>query len=350
MACIKPPVISMAGKVAIIGVTKPTFAAGPTADKAVVGGAVSDAEKAARTSAELSLEQASAATKAAQRELSALMRLSPRPEKDIARLKGAIRTLQQAQAAKREPSAVEQVLAARRAPADIEALLAPALANPKIPQSLRDELTPAMTKVQGVAAHAPGLALQHVAGLEIGRASAPGTGGTLWVNTVGGSGQVHGFAYEVVAASRFIDEARTPGNGGNPLQIRGGESDLIFGQKLPAGPGRRTVEADVLIVQPGGHKVAVDSKSYARSLPVSALQEQLDGVKHALSEGEVHEFHFASRGPISNGAKAAIEAADKELRTELAAKALGDNPTISQLQASTLDLSQPLICWHENLG
>jgi hypothetical protein len=184
--------------------------------------------------------------------------------------------------------------------------------------------------------------------LEVGRAS---PNGTLWSATVTSRGQASGFAYEVVAAARFIDRARTPGNGGNPLSVTKGEDELLFGAKLPAGPNRKHVEADVMVVKPSGFKIGVDSKAYTRPFPPSSdLKAELQGIKEAIRQGEVHEFHFAVRDRISPTAKELIETADRELRAEMRDRTPPAQPTISDLQAERVDWSKPVICWHENLG
>jgi hypothetical protein len=252
----------------------------------------------------------------------------------------------------RPRDAIDEVLAARAVPVDVDAMLTEAMANPQIDDKTRDELPGAMSKVQRVSSHAPGLATETIAGLVLGRSSAPKSGGTLWASTVRSGGHANGYAYEIIAAARFIDKARTPGNGGRPVRIVAGQDELIFGQKLPAGPDRLTVEADTLIVKPGGYKVAIDAKAYSRRFGVSSdLRAELDGIKHAIRQGEVNEFHFASRGPLTEPAKALIEAADQELRAELTARVLVGSPTISELQSAILiDPTRPLICWHENLG
>ncbi|MBM7804192.1 hypothetical protein JOD57_000029 [Geodermatophilus bullaregiensis] len=247
-------------------------------------------------------------------------------------------------------SAVDAVLASRAVPLDIAALLEPALRNAAIPQYLRDELPAAMEKIQAVTSHAPGIATEHIAGLELGRSSR-GHGGTVWVSTVAGSGQVHGYAYEIIAASRFIDEAKTPGNGGNPVRINQGSDELIFGQKLPSAPGRRTVEADILVVKGDGHKIGIDSKNYSRAFgPSEDLRSQLEGVKEAIRQGEVHEYHFAVRGRITQTAKDLIQQADIQVRAELRGAHPSSDPTISELQSRSVDVSLPVICWHEDLG
>src|SRR6202000_1143017 len=170
------------------------------------------------------------------------------------------------------------------------------LANPAIAQKIKDELPDAMRRVQEVSSHAPGIAVREISGLEVGRAS---PNGTLWSATVTSRGQASGFAYEVVAAARFIDRARTPGNGGNPLSVTKGEDELLFGAKLPAGPNRKHVEADVMVVKPSAFKIGVDSKAYTRPFPPSSdLKAELQGIKEAIRQGEVHEFHFAVRDRI----------------------------------------------------
>ena len=243
---------------------------------------------------------------------------------------------------------VDAVLQARAVPLDIQDLLRDALANPAIAAKVKDELPDAMRKVQEVSSHAPGIAVQQIAGVTVGRASQHGT---LWSTTVTSRGHATGFAYEVVAAARFIDSARTPGNGGNPLQVTKGKDELIFGQKLPAGPNRKHDEADDMVVKPDAHMVGVDSKAYSRPFPPSSdLKAELEGVKEAIRQGEVHEFHFAVRDAISPTAKGLIEAADRELRAEMRDRAPATQPTISDLQAEGVDWSRPVICWHENLG
>jgi hypothetical protein len=249
------------------------------------------------------------------------------------------------------PTLIDHVLAARAVPIDTQSLLSAAMSNPRIPSEMRAELPGAMAKVQDVSSHAPGITTEYIADRKLGRSSAPGSGGTVWTSTVKSGGHAHGFAYEIIATARFIDAPRTPGNGGKPVQIVKGRDELIFGQKLPAGPGRKTVEADTLIVRAGGHKIAIDSKAYSRPFGTShALAEELEGIKHAIRQGEVHEFHFASRGGLTPGAKELIEQADRDLRQELAARQMLSGPTISDLQAMQIDLAQPLICWHEGLG
>lgn len=246
---------------------------------------------------------------------------------------------------------IDKVLTARATPVDIPAMLSEARANERIDRRTREELPEAMAKVQRVSSHAPGLATQVVDGLTLGRSSPKGSGGTVWVSTVRSHGHPDGYAYEILATARFIDQGRTPGNGGHPLRIVAGEDELIFGVKLPAAPGRRTVEADTLIVKPDGRHIGIDAKAYSRPFGGGEeLRRQLDGVKQALREGEIHEFHFASRGPLTPTARRLIEEADRELRDELSARTLPANPTISDLQAQTLNPSRPLICYHENLG
>jgi len=245
------------------------------------------------------------------------------------------------------PSPIDAVLQALAVPPDVQGLLRDALANPVIAQKIKDELPDAMRKVQEVSAHAPGIATEEIAGLTIGRASPLGT---LWAKTVTSRGQASGFAYEVLAAARFIDQARTPGNGGNPLYITKGQDELLFGPKLPAGPDRRHVEADVLVVRPDGYKIGVDSKAYSRPFASPDLKAELAGIKEAIRQGEVHEFHFAVRDAISPTAKALIETADMELRMELRDRTPPAQPTISDYQAQRVDWSKPVICWHENLG
>jgi hypothetical protein len=243
---------------------------------------------------------------------------------------------------------IDAVLQTRAVPLDIPDLLRQALANPVIAQKIKDELPEAMRKVQEVSSHAPGIAVQQIAGLTIGRASPKAT---LWSTTVTSHGQASGFAYEVVAAARFIDRARTPGNGGNPLQVVKGEDELLFGPKLPAGPNRKHVEADVMVVKTDGYKIGIDSKAYSSPFgPSNGLKAELDGIKEAIRQGEVHEFHFAVRDRISPTAKELIEAADMELRAEIRDRTPPALPTISDLQAERVDWSKPVICWHENLG
>ena len=252
-----------------------------------------------------------------------------------------------------QPSTIDAVLAARAVKLDSRELLAAALRNASIPSEIREELPSAMDKVQAVSSHAPGIALEHVAGLEIGRASQPGAGGTLLASTLESHGHAHGFAYEVIAVARFIDQPRHAGNGGDPVRIVKGEDQLIFGQKLPAGVDRKTVEADTLVVKPDGRKIAIDAKSYSRTFGASeGLRAELKGIQEAIRQGEVHEFHFAVRGAISSDAKDLIEQADRVLRDELrtAPQPHEAAATISQLQSRDLDLARPLICWHENLG
>lgn len=246
------------------------------------------------------------------------------------------------------PTPIDMVLQARSIPLDIQELLRDALANPAIAAQIKDELPDAMRKVQEVSSHAPGITVQQIAGMTIGRASQRGT---LWSKTVTTRGHATGFAYEVVAAARFIDGARTPGNGGNALRVVKGEDELIFGQKLPAGPDRKHVEADVMIVKPDGYKIGIDSKAYSRPFPPSTdLKAELAGIKEAIRQGEVHEFHFAVRDAISPSARALIEAADRELRAEMRDRTPSAQPTISDLQAESVDWSRPIICFHENLG
>jgi hypothetical protein len=239
---------------------------------------------------------------------------------------------------------IDAVLEARSVPLDIQDLLRGALANPAIAAEVKDELPEAMRKVQAVSSHAPGIATQQIAGLTVGRASPKGT---VWSTTVTTRGHATGFAYEVVMAARFIDDARTPGNGGNPVHVVKGEDDLVFGQKLPAGPNRKHVEADVMVVKPGGHKIGIDSKAYSRPFPPSSdFKAELEGVKQAIRQGEVHEFHFAVREAISPTAKGLIEAADRELRAEMRDRTPSLQPTISEIQAQDVDWSRPVICWH----
>jgi hypothetical protein len=254
-------------------------------------------------------------------------------------------------------SLVDDVLNTRAVPRnDIELLLRQTRDNNDIPEETRRQLAEAWTKVEGVSSHAPGTAVYEVAGRQLGHANARGAG-TLWLDTTRYHGRgAHGFAYEMIAASRFIDAPHPPGNGGDAVSIIAGRDQLIFGQKLPAGPNRKTVEADILIVRVGGHKTAIDVKDYARPFGNSRdLRAELEGVKHALRQGEVHEFHFAVSGRISDEAKKVIEAADAELRAELRQDPLADptrNPTatISELQTIGLDPDKPMICWHEHLG
>lgn len=246
---------------------------------------------------------------------------------------------------------LEQRSAAR---SDIDELLAQTLASSALPDYLKEELPAAWRAVEAVSARAPGTASYTVGDMSLGRANPKGRG-TLWIDTTRYRKNAHGFAYEMVAAARLIAAPHRAGNGFE-LSIVAGRDQLMFGQKLFAGPHRKHVEADVLIVGEDGHKVAVDTKNYAKTYGNSVeLRKELDGFKHAIRGGEVHEFHLVVRGGMSDDAKRVIEEADRSLREDLrAAWASPDTPgapTIAQLQASMgLDLNKPLICWHENLG
>ena len=285
VACVKPPVVRMLGARVIVGVTKPQHSSGPTV-------AVAPGEGPA--------------------------------------------------------TVLDEVLASREAPRDFEAALAAAMANERIPIAMREELHEAMRAVQSVSGHAPGLDVETIAGVELGRSS--GSRGQTWAQTIVTRGHAGGFAYEVIAASRFISAPRTPGNGTSAIAIVAGEDSVSFGQKLPAGPDRSTVEADVLIFKPDGYKIAIDSKAYSNPFGNSAeLREQLAGIKACLREGEVNEFHLASRGRMTSGAKEQIERADAQVRAEILAARSSEPRTVSDLQAAQLDLSKPLICWHEEL-
>ena len=328
---------------------------------------LAQAEHLAASAHTKSLSELVADKKTAQRALSAAIN-AQRPADELARLKASVKTIQQAEAkatakAKAEAEAkaaaeaassakstLDQVLAARAIELDINELLKTALSNDRIPVDLKAELPTAMAKVQAVSSHAPGISVEIIAGVEVGRSSRHGA--TVWASTVKGGGQVHGYAYEIIAASRFIDSKRIPGNGGRPVQVIKGSDDLIFGQKLPAADGRKTVEADILIVKEGGHKIAIDAKNYSRPLAAPKdFREQLDGIKESIRQGEVHEFHFAVRGRISDTAKEAIQQADLELRDEMRNAGEKTNPTVSEMQAALgVDLAQPVISWHEELG
>lgn len=245
---------------------------------------------------------------------------------------------------------IDAVLEARTIEVDVASLIATAMNNPRVSAEVRDELPSAMAKVQDISSHAPGLATETINGLRLGRSSPPGSGATLWVSTVASRGQANGFAYEIAATARFIDAPRISGNGGPPVQIVKGRDELIFGAKLPARPDGGTVEADTLVVRSGGHRIGIDAKAYARPLPTGGLPRQLAGLKYALSVGEIHEYHFASKGSLSDPAKKLIEQADSELRAELTNRTPPKKTMMSDYAAQHLDLSKPLICWHENLG
>jgi hypothetical protein len=119
LACIKPPIVSAVGKIAIIGVTRPSFAAGPTAStpsgapappssprsgtreagRARASAAAGRAEQAVRDAASMSLEQIGVAKKDAQRGLAEARASAPPSE--ITRLESAVKDLQRAESRKR---------------------------------------------------------------------------------------------------------------------------------------------------------------------------------------------------------------------------------------------------------
>lgn len=123
MACIKPPVTHSVGQTAIIGVTKPVFASGPTVGPTSVTAAQSQeqkgggqkapqrtapevraatarAEQAAQSAPQMSLQQIGSAKKDAQRALNAARRASA-PTAEITRLEAAVKDLQRAESRKR---------------------------------------------------------------------------------------------------------------------------------------------------------------------------------------------------------------------------------------------------------
>lgn len=129
MACIKPPVTHTVGKTAIIGVTQPVFASGPTAapmsntatarshersehrqapqqNKATpeVRAATERAERAATAAATMSLDQVTAAKKQAQRDLTSA-RKNRASAAEVARLQEAVKTLQRAESKKQSETA-----------------------------------------------------------------------------------------------------------------------------------------------------------------------------------------------------------------------------------------------------
>ena len=380
-ACIKPPKPEQI--TAPVPTRGPTFAMGPTftlgllaVDGAIHGEPTTQVAFAqAKNAADLAEVSFRAATSSVgvRRERNAVIReldqaiaaasdasektaLKQRRQKVLSSAKKRIRELDDEQSRvnaesqdppREMPSLLDQVLAARAVPLDTLDLLETALGNDLIPPDLKAELPSAMAKVQAVSPHAPGISVEIIAGREFGRASR----GTVWASTVSGGGQVHGFAYEVIAASRFIDEKKTPGGGGRPLRIVEGVDSLIFGQKLPAAPGRRSIEADILIVKAGGRKIALDVKNYAHAFSgPGSLASQLNGIKESIRQGEIHDFRFVVRGEITSGVKLAIEQADREIRAEMNKVLAEEEPTLSELQARSVDLSRPVITWHENLG
>ena len=140
MACIKPPVTQSVGKTAIIGVTRPAFASGPTVGPTSSTSAISQpnqrsearqaphpnkvtpevraatdrAEQAVQSAPRMSLEQIGSAKKDAQRALTAA-RSESSSSAEISRLEAAVKELQRAEARKRSERAAQERDAGERA-------------------------------------------------------------------------------------------------------------------------------------------------------------------------------------------------------------------------------------------
>jgi hypothetical protein len=155
---------------------------------------------------------------------------------------------------------------------------------------------------------------------------------SIWVKTLHSTarGAADGSAYEVLAANRMRHRPARARSGGPELFV-GTRDRLVFGPKIQArygaegplrfvdhrGPGtfgqpdRTTVEADLLVVKPGGTEVAVDFKHWIQ--PVQLEEPQLEGVVVGLLTGEIDEFFFVANTSFRGESITAVEAANARI-------------------------------------
>ena len=130
--------------------------------------------------------------------------------------------------------------------------------------------------------------------------------------------------YEVLCAAALI-HAKTSGelisSTGQRLEIKPTDR-LDLGQKSPSKnilstAKKNTIESDILI-QRNDKVIGFDSKYTSGSTYESISQRQLDGIKSALKDGSLTEFHFVTNAIFSSSAKKAINKINRELIAEAA--------------------------------
>ena len=211
-------------------------------------------------------------------------------------------------------SPAERAIAEWGAMADtsrLEKSLSDAVAgNKAISNSMKGEFAPALSKLLTASPNPIGL---------LGNKNPFGKGATNLSQNVTNEGTGYGSAYEVIGTALLMEAGRSISGSNKQLSIAPGEQ-VSFGIRVPAGPGRRTVEADAYIHKATG-PVGIDFKfrsngSYSGS---KALAKQLEGVKEAIRVGSLREFHFATNGRVSHSSKMLIKKADADIRAEIRA-------------------------------
>ncbi len=171
----------------------------------------------------------------------------------------------------------------------------------------------------------------------VGPAGYSGPGATGLTGNLGHHTRGEAFAAELIVAACLVSRSWASTGGDVALGPTREAARVDFGVKLAGTSGaRRTVEADLLLVDDEGTRRAVDVKHSAGAYRAPAGREVLAVVGAAIERGEIDSFHFVATSRFRPAVLAEIDRAPGVFAHE------GVWPTAEMLASIALQQSQRL--------